>query len=93
EALTYDNLQTLVKNGRVDMMILGCSLPIYTDDAETMELLKGSLNLNGSSNVILPLYRKYGAVLYHNYIRGDRRPVWKNIYNGWQSWYLVQSQP
>jgi len=93
EALTYDNLQTLVKNGRFDMMILGCSLPIYTDDAETMELLKGSLNLNGSSNVILPLYRKYGAVLYHNYIRGDRRPVWKNIYNGWQSWYLVQSQP
>lgn len=93
EALTYDNLQTLVKNGKFDMMVLGCSLPVYTDDTETMELLKDSLFLSGSDNVILPLYRKYGAVLYHNYIRGDRKPVWKNIYNGWQDWYLVQSQP
>lgn len=91
EALTYDQQQSLIKSGKFDMMLLGCSLPVYTDDAETMELLKESLNVSGNDNVILPLYRKYGAVLYHDYIRGARRPVWKNIYNGWHEWYLVHS--
>jgi peptide/nickel transport system substrate-binding protein len=92
EALNYDQQQALIKSGKFDMMLLGCSLPVYTDDAETMELIKESLNVSGRNNVILPLYRKYGAVLYHNYIRGARRPVWKNIYNGWYEWYLVHSQ-
>lgn len=92
EATSYDKQQALVKSGKFDMMLLGCSIPVYTDDAETIELLKESLNVSGSNNVILPLYRKYGAVLYHNYIRGARIPVWKNIYNGWHEWYLVHSQ-
>ncbi|MGI6622150.1 MAG: ABC transporter substrate-binding protein [Acetivibrionales bacterium] len=93
EARTYDEQQSLIKSGKFDMMLLGCSLPAYTDDAETMELLKDSLNVSGNNDVILPLYRKYGAVLYHNHIRGARKPVWKNIYNGWHEWYLVHSQP
>lgn len=92
EATSYDKQQSLVASGKFDMMLLGCKIPLYADANETMELLKESLNINGNNAVLLPLYRKYGAVLYHNYIRGARKPVWKNIYNGWQEWYLVHSR-
>ncbi len=90
EAASYDKQQSIVKSGKFDILLLGCNIPIYADDEETLELIKESLNISGN-NIILPLYRKYGAVLYHNYIRGARKPIWKNIYNGWQEWYLVHS--
>lgn len=81
--------QELINNGRFDMMLLGCRIPINADKNDTLELIKQSLNISHANKVILPLFRKYGAVLYHNYIRGERNPLWKNIYNGWQEWYLV----
>lgn len=93
KAATYDELQVLISSGKFDMMLLGCRIPLYTNESETLDILKSSLNLDSRNDVILPLYRKFGAVLYHNYIRGERNPFWKNIYNGWQQWYLVNSQP
>lgn len=85
--------QALINSGKFDMMLLGCRIPIYATMNEAMESIKESLNISSANNVILPLYRKYGAVLYHNYIRGERDPKWNNIYNGWQEWYLVYPNP
>jgi len=81
--------QSLAKSGEFDMMLLGCRIPLYATMDEVLESAKKSLNISNANSVILPLYRKYGAVLYNNYIRGERNPKWKNIYNGWQNWYLV----
>ncbi len=85
--------QNLIDSGKFDMMLLGCHIPLYATKDEVLESIRKSLNLGSASNVIFPLYRKYGAVLYHNYIRGERNPKWKNIYNGWQEWYLVYPKP
>ena len=85
--------QSLVRSGEFDMMLLGCRIPLYATMDEVLEATKKSLNMSNTNSVILPLYRKYGAVLYHNYIRGERNPKWKNIYNGWQNWYLVYPNP
>jgi len=85
--------QNLVKSGEFDMMLLGCRIPLYATMDEVLEDTKKSLNISSADSVILPLYRKYGAVLYNNYIRGERNPNWKNIYNGWQNWYLVYTNP
>lgn len=82
-------LQKQIDSGKFDMMLLGCRVPYYADKNEILEYTKKILNISHANEVILPLYRKYGAVLYHNYIRGERNPLWKNIYNGWQKWYLV----
>ena len=85
--------QNLVNSGKFDMMLLGCRIPLYATKDEVLEFTKTSLNLDYFSDVIFPLYRKYGAVLYHNYIRGERNPKWDNIYNGWHEWYLVYPKP
>lgn len=85
--------QNIINSGKFDIMLLGCRIPLYATMEEVLESAKISLNLGPSSNVIFPLYRKYGAVLYHNYIRGERNPKWKNIYNGWHEWYLVYPKP
>lgn len=89
ESASYSEQQTLVGNGKFDMMLLGCKIPLHANVQETLALVKESLDVGGQNAVILPLYRKYGAVLYHNRIRGLRTPFWKDIYNGWQDWYLV----
>ncbi len=85
--------QSLINNRKFDMMLLGCRIPLYAAENEVLEYTKKSLNMGHADKVIFPLFRKYGAVLYHNYIRGERNPVWKNIYNGWQQWYLVHPNP
>ena len=85
--------QSLINTRKFDMMLLGCRIPLYAAENEMLEYIKKSLNMGQVDNVILPLYRKYGAVLYHNNIRGERNPIWKNIYNGWQQWYLVHPNP
>ena len=88
---TYEELQQQSKNGRFDMMLIGCRIPLYSNQQETLEILGYNLNLSHVKDSIYPLYRKYGAVLYHNYIRGERAPVWNNIYNDWTKWYLVHT--
>ncbi|NMA67196.1 MAG: ABC transporter substrate-binding protein [Clostridiaceae bacterium] len=90
QSATYEELQQTVLTGDFDIVLLGCRIPISSDIKDVPELIKESLEMTGQSDVILPLYRKKGAVLYHNYIRGERRPVWQNIYNGWIDWYLVK---
>ncbi len=85
--------QSLINSRKFDMMLLGCRIPLYASENEMLEYIKKSLNMSQADNVIFPLYRKYGAVLYHNNIRGERNPIWKNIYNGWQQWYLVHPNP
>lgn len=92
KSATYEEQYDLIENQRFDMMLLGCRIPLHGNEDETLELLSYNLNLRDEDHVVLPLYRKYGAVLYHNYIRGDRSPVWDNIYNGWHHWYIVPSQ-
>lgn len=92
KASTYEELQKLSKNGRYDMMLLGCRIPLCSNQEETLDIINRDLNMNDEKDTIYPLYRKYGAVLYHNYIRGERKPLWNNIYNGWTEWYLVHTQ-
>lgn len=81
-----------VSNGRFDMMILGSRIPLYSNLEETLELLSRALGVEGREAVILPLYRKREAVLYSMEIRGVKNPFWKNIFNGWTEWYIVQSE-
>ncbi len=91
ETASYSEQQALIKSGKFDMMILGCRIPLFTDMTGALALVKETLGLGEHNSVIMPFYTKYGAVLYHNHIRGPRKPVWKNIYNGWMDWYLVRS--
>lgn len=91
ETATYAEQQALVKSGKFDMMLLGCRLPLYSDSDGALELVKESLGMSGQNHVVFPLYRKYGAVLYHSSVRGLRSPQFKNIYNGWSEWYLVKN--
>lgn len=90
EPVSYSEVQAVAGEKNFDMMILGCRIPLSMDMDETLVLASESLGIKDKNDRILPLYRKYGAVLYHNYIRGARRPVWKNIYNGWTEWYLLK---
>jgi hypothetical protein len=90
ENASYSEEQSLVKSGKYDMMLLGCRLQLFADKNEIVEMVKKNIDLQGQNSVILPLYTKYGAVLYHNRIRGDKMPLWQNIYNGWQEWYIVE---
>lgn len=89
---TSEDLQKLIKNGKFDLMLLGSRIPFCSNQGETLNVLNYNLNMNEEKDAIYPLYRKYGAVLYHNYIRGERNPIWNNIYNGWTEWYLVHTQ-
>lgn len=89
---TPSEQQALVLNGRYDLMLLGCRIPYYTDIQGALKLASETLKMSGQPSTLLPLYRLYGAVLYQNNLRGPREPVWKNIYNGWTEWYLVQKQ-
>ena len=90
QSASYDVQQQAVATGNFDIILLGCRIPLSADISDIPELIKDSLNMAGNDDVILPLHRKNGAVLYHNYIRGQRRPIWQNIYNGWIDWYLVK---
>lgn len=92
ENASYEMLQQAAANGKFDMMLLGCRFPMSNARSELAELIKDSLNISGQNYVLLPLYRKNGVVLYNNNVRGPREPIWNNVYNGWQDWYLVQSQ-
>ncbi|MCX7774383.1 MAG: ABC transporter substrate-binding protein [Clostridia bacterium] len=89
--VSYADEKNVITTLKYDMMLLGCRMPLFTDMTGTLELLKTSMGTNGQNAVILPFFRKNGAVLYNNRIRGPRMPVWKNIYNGWEEWYLVQA--
>ncbi|NLM75992.1 MAG: ABC transporter substrate-binding protein [Clostridiaceae bacterium] len=90
QSASYEEEQQAVATGDFDIILLGCRIPFAADISDVPDLIKESLNMAGHDDVILPLYRKSGAVLYHNYIRGERRPTWNNIYNGWIDWYLVK---
>ena len=90
EPVSYSEVQAIAGEKNFDMMLLGCRMPLSMNMDETLDLASKSLGIKDKEARVLPLYRKYGAVLYHNYIRGTRRPVWENVYNGWTEWYLLK---
>lgn len=92
ETANQAELQALAGNGRFDMMLLGCRIPYYTDVSGALALVGETLGMGEQSFTLMPLYRKYSAVLYQKTLRGSREPSWKNIYSGWTEWYLVQNQ-
>jgi peptide/nickel transport system substrate-binding protein len=91
EAGTQAELQTLAASGRYDMMLMGCRIPEYTDVSGALKVVREALGMGEKAFTIMPLYRKYSAVLYQKTLRGLREPTWKNIYNGWTEWYLMQN--
>ena len=90
EKASYEEQQASVQSGKFDMILLGCRLPLATDKSKVIELIKESIHLSGQDSVVLPLYRKHGIVLYQNRIRGNKTPLWHNIYHGWSEWYIVR---
>jgi peptide/nickel transport system substrate-binding protein len=83
--------KTLINSKKFDIMLLGCRIPLTLDLQETLDLVVQSFGYPDNQAVILPIYRKNHAVLYNSKIKGPRLADWKNIYNGWTDWYLVQS--
>ena len=69
QSASYEEEQQAVATGDFDIILLGCCIPFVADISDVPDLIKESLNMAGHDDVILPLYRKSGAVLYHNYIR------------------------
>ncbi len=83
--------KALMNNKKFDMMLLGCRMPLIADLQETLDLVVQSFGYPDNQAVILPLYRKNHAVLYSSKVKGPRLANWKNIYNGWTDWYLVET--
>jgi len=92
EGVDEENEIRAVSNGRFDIMILGSRIPLYSTLAETLDLLCINLGVEDEEAVIMPLYREREAVLYSLEVRGVKKPIWKNIYNGWTEWYIVRSE-
>ena len=88
---TENEEKNFVSNRKFDIMILGSRIPLYSNLDENIILLKQSLGFQEADAVLLPLYRKSEALLYNPKIKGPRLPIWKNIFNGWMEWYLVQA--
>lgn len=81
----------LISTGRYDLMLLGCRMALQGDESHALSLVAEELGLTQQENVLMPLFRKKGAVLYSNRIKGNRDPYWKDIYGGWTQWYMVNT--
>jgi len=88
--VTSLDTQKAVASGSFDMIILGCRMPVSASLSEMPDLISESLAISGNNFVVLPLSRKNGVLLYQKNIKGPRKPIWKNIYNGWSEWYIVE---
>lgn len=80
----------LAGDGRFDLMLLGCAMPVHATVTETLKLLKDSFaGAAVEEPAVMPLYRKQAAVLYHARLRGPKKPLPWDIYSGWSEWYIV----
>jgi|GEM_PF-323334 len=92
ENSSEDDEMKAVDNGRFDIMILGSRIPVYSNLEETLDMICENLGFEGQDAVIMPLYREAEGVLYNARIRGSKEPFWKNVYNGWTEWYIVEQE-
>jgi hypothetical protein len=50
--------------------------------------MQDDLGYGKEHSYILPLYRNQQAILYKNYIRGEKKSSFWNPYYGFHAWYM-----
>ncbi len=88
KSVSPQEVKRAIQNGAYDLSpVTGEIKPWETLD-DTLKRMQRELGYGVENFYIIPLYRNQQAVLFRNYIRGEKKATFWNPYLGFQKWYI-----
>lgn len=82
------DVKSVIRSGAYDLSPVTEELHPWETVNDTLQRMQEDLGYGRDNSYIFPLYRNQQAILYKNYIRGEKKANYWNPYQGFQSWYL-----
>jgi len=82
------NVIRAIRNGNYDLSPVTQESKPWESLEDTLKGMQEELGYGKEHSYILPLYRNQQAILYKNYIRGEKKSSFWNPYYGFHTWYL-----
>jgi MarR-like DNA-binding transcriptional regulator SgrR of sgrS sRNA len=88
KTVSPQHIKTVIRSGTYDLAPITEVLYPWEPLEDTLARIQGEFGYGMDISYILPLYRNQQAILYKKYIRGEKKAIYWNPYQGFQSWYL-----
>lgn len=85
---TPQNVIRAIRNGNYDLSPVTQELRPWENLEDALKRMQDDLGYGKEHSYILPLYRNQQAILYKNYIRGEKKSSFWNPYYGFHAWYM-----
>lgn len=88
KTLSAQGVTNAIRNGNYDLSPITEELKQWEDLTDTIHRMQEKLGYGRENYYILPLYRNQQATLFKNVIRGEKKSVYWNPYQGFYAWYI-----
>jgi len=85
---TPQNVIRAIRNGYYDLSPVTQELKPWENLEDALNRMQDDLGYGKENSYILPLYRNQQAILFKNYIRGEKKSNFWNPYYGFHAWYM-----
>jgi len=88
KTMSSQGVKNAIKNGAYDLSPVTEELKSWEKLADTIKRMQENLGYGKDNSYILPLYRSNQATLFSNKIRGEKKSIYWNPYQGFHTWYM-----
>jgi|GEM_PF-646152 len=83
-----ENVIRAIRNGNYDLSPVTQELKPWENLEDALKRMQDELGYGKEHSYILPLYRNQRAIIFKNYIRGEKKSSFWNPYYGFHTWYM-----
>ncbi|MDD4296368.1 MAG: ABC transporter substrate-binding protein [Ruminiclostridium sp.] len=88
KTMNNQSVKNSIRNGAYDLSPITEELMPWEKLADTIERMQEELGYGRGNSYILPLYRNQQATLFNNKVRGEKKSIYWNPYQGYHNWYM-----
>jgi len=88
KTMSNQGVKNAIRNGSYDLSPVTEELKSWENLADTIKRMQANLGYGKDNSYILPLYRNMQATLFSNRIRGEKKSIYWNPYQGFHNWYM-----
>ena len=88
KTMSNQAVKNAIRNGVYDLSPVTEEIRPWEKLADTIKRMQDSLGYGKDNSYILPLYRNMQATLFSNKIRGEKKSIYWNPYQGFHTWYM-----
>lgn len=88
KTMNNQGVKNAIRNGAYDLSPVTEELRPWENSADIIKRMQENLGYGKENSYILPLYRNMQATLFSNRIRGEKKSIYWNPYQGFHTWYM-----